>query len=269
MLETVLVLVVLVESIVLFVVGGLLIRSRYRVRQLERQLASGRERSWLASGRGAVKAVWETANLVREQGITKALRSSVEDLAGWAQVEQPDLARLAARDGTVTIFFSDIEGSTALNDQLGDKAWVGILSRHDKILRSRIAKHSGHVVKTQGDGFMVAFARPDEAVRCGIDVQRKLSDPLQWTRGTDVRVRIGIHTGDAVRRGDDLFGRNVALAARVAAQADGGEVLVSDVVRAAVAEESDLTFGTPRAVELKGLRGIHQVHPVEWVGPTT
>ncbi|MFH5232538.1 adenylate/guanylate cyclase domain-containing protein [Antrihabitans spumae] len=252
--------IVVVETLGLVALTALQIRNQHRIRDLRRQLA-GRERTWISSSKGAVKAVWETANLMREKGIGGALRNSIEELAGWAQVEQPDLARLAARDGTVTIFFSDIERSTALNEHFGDQAWVKLLGRHDNVVRDCVQLHEGQVVKSQGDGFMVAFGHPEQAVRCGIDVQRALVGAA-WTERARVRVRIGIHRGDAVRRGDDLFGRNVAMAARVAAEAAGGEVLVSAAVRDAV-DSPDLTFGPERNVELKGFRGVHKIYPLE------
>ena len=163
-----------------------------------------------SGGREAVKTVWQTANILRKDGFGAAVRSSIEDLADWAEVERPDLARLAP-SGRVAILFSDIEESTALNERIGDRAWVRLIGRHDKMVRRHVKKHSGHVVKSQGDGFMIAFAQPEEAVRCGVDVQRSLRK-----RPNGIRVRIGIHVGKSVRRGDDLFGRNVAMAARVA-----------------------------------------------------
>ena len=133
-----------------------------RANMLQRHLEDGGGgRKWrLPTGRETVKAVIETATLVRERGVGGALRTSIEDLAGWAQAERPDLARLAARDGTVSILFSDIEGSTALNEELGDRAWLKVLAKHDKIIRGQSAAQEGHVIKTQGDGFMIAFARP-------------------------------------------------------------------------------------------------------------
>ena len=148
--------------------------------------------------------MWQTANIIRKEGFGAAVASSIEDLADWAEVERPDLARLAP-DGNVAILFSDIEESTALNERIGDRAWVRLIGRHDKLIRRHVHNHRGHVVKSQGDGFMVAFADPEQAVRCGIDVQRALSK-----RPNGIRVRIGIHAGKSVRRGDDLFGRNVA-----------------------------------------------------------
>lgn len=95
---------------------------------------------------------------------------------------------------------------------------------------------------------MVAFAHPEQAVRCGVDIQRSLAK-----RPNGIRVRIGIHVGKSVRRGDDLFGRNVAMAARAAAQAEGGEILVSEVVREAIegcADCEDLTFDDGRDAQL-------------------
>ncbi len=185
-----------------------------------------------SGGREAVKQVWQTANILRKDGLGAAVRSSIEDLADWAEVERPDLARLAP-SGKVAIVFSDIEESTALNERIGDRAWVRLIGSHDKMVRRHVKQHAGHVVKSQGDGFMIAFAHPEQAVRCSVDVQRSLS-----RRPNGIRVRIGIHMGKSVRRGDDLFGRNVAMAARVAAQADGGEILVSEVVRDAVSDQT-------------------------------
>jgi adenylate cyclase len=198
----------------------------------------------------AVRTVVGTAMKVRDHGLSGALRSSIDDLALWADVERPDLARMAAADGTVTILFSDIEGSTELNHRLGDQGWVRLLGRHDRIIEKAVAAHSGHVIKTQGDGFMVAFAEASEAVGAACDVQRRLAG-------------LRPHRGSAVHRDGDLFGRNVAYAARVAAQAEGGEVLVSDTVLAALAEDDHRVLESREAV-LKGVPGSHGLHAIDW-----
>lgn len=209
----------------------------------------------LSGGREAVKTMWQTANILRKDGIGAAVRSSIEDLADWAEVERPDLARLAP-SGMVTILFTDIEESTALNERIGDRAWVRLIGKHDKMVRRHVQRYSGHVVKSQGDGFMVAFAQPDQAVYCGRDIQRSLR-----SQSNRIRVRIGIHMGKSVRRGDDLFGRNVAMAARVAGEAEGGEVLVSEVVRDALAD-TDVNFDDGRDTQLKGFSGSHRLYAV-------
>ncbi|WP_244232464.1 adenylate/guanylate cyclase domain-containing protein [Mycobacterium innocens] len=243
----------------LLVLWRLLSRSRQEVEELRRR-ADARNRL-LSGGREAVKTVWQTANLVRKEGLGAAVRSSIEDLADWAEVERPDLARVTP-DGRVVILFSDIEESTALNERIGDRAWVKLIGAHDKMIHELVERRSGHVVKSQGDGFMVAFARAEQALRCAIDIQDALHREAKRKRRNVIRVRIGIHMGRSVRRGDDLFGRNVAMAARVAGQAAGGEILVSQPVRDAVGDCDDIGFDEGRDVELKGFSGSYRLFAV-------
>lgn len=271
--------VVTILSLVLALAGAGLIAtstlwlvSRRRVAQLRRQvraLETGtgstirhRSRRLVPRPDEAVKAIWDTATLMRDKGVGGALRTSISDLAGWAQVERPDLVELAVDDGQVAILFSDIEGSTAKNDELGDRAWVRVLRAHDRILRNHIERRDGTVVKTQGDGFMVAFSSAESATRCAVDVQRSLDRGRAMGKAA-ITVRVGIHYGSVVHRENDIFGRNVALAARVAALADGAQILVSEPVAERIAG-SDLQVGEPWSVQLKGLPGDHLVAAVEW-----
>ncbi|UXA16907.1 adenylate/guanylate cyclase domain-containing protein [Mycobacterium sp. SMC-4] len=211
----------------------------------------------VTGGTKAVKTVWQTANILRRDGLGAAVRSSIEELADWAEVERPDLAKVAP-GGRVAIMFSDIEESTALNERLGDRAYVRLLGKHDRAVRRVVDEHDGYVVKSQGDGFMVAFGRPEQAVRCAVAIQQGLR-----RQSRDLKVRIGIHSGKSVLRGDDLFGRNVAMAARVAGQADGGEILISQAVHDAVAECEDIAIGDAYDAELKGFAGTHTLYSVE------
>ena len=244
------------EAVAIGVLGVLLSRSRREAEELRGRYVT--RNMLLSGGREAVKTVWQPANLVREKGFGAAIRSSIEDLADWFEVERPDLARLAP-DGRVAILFSDIEDSTALNNRIGDRAWTRLISGHSRLVQRHVKNHGGHVVKSHGDGFMVAFAQPEQAVRCAVDIQRALAK-----RPNGIRVRIGIHSGKSVRRGEDLFGRNVAMAARVAAQAEGAEILVSDSVREAVeaVDDSGISFDGGREVELKGFGGSYRLFSV-------
>ena len=259
------------ESALLIVVVVLWLRGRRVRRLLQEDLARAldrtgrtrRSRRLVPTPDEAVKAVWETVDRVREKGLGGAIRSSIDDLAGWAQVERPALVRLAGADGSVAIFFSDIEGSTELNERLGDRDWVRLLARHDSAVRSAIERHEGQVVKTQGDGFMAAFGSPEQAVRSAIAIQHAF-DRGRRKDPAAVLVRIGIHYGDVVHRDNDIFGRNVAHAARVAALAEGGEVLVSETVAEGVVDCDDIALAEPREVQLKGLEGDHYVAAVEW-----
>jgi class 3 adenylate cyclase len=247
--------VAVAEAVALAVLWHLLKGSRAETDALRRRVDT--RNMLLSGGREAVKTVWQTANILRKDGLEAAVRTSIEDLADWAEVERPDLARLAP-SGHVAIMFSDIEESTALNERIGDRAWVRLLGRHDKMVRRHVKNNSGHVVKSQGDGFMVAFAQPGQAVRCAQAVQRSLRK-----QPNKIRVRIGIHMGKSVRRGDDLFGRNVAMAARVAGAADGGEILVSEVVRDALRDDTDIGFDDGRDAQLKGFSGPQRLYAVD------
>jgi class 3 adenylate cyclase len=214
-----------------------------------------------AAGR-AVRQVSRTAARVRDHGVLQGLLvSSIEDLTRWATEERTEIVRYAADDGTVTFFFSDIVDSTASNEELGDPAWVKLLAAHDRLVRSALARHGGHVVKTQGDGFMAVFGDPTAAVRSALAIQRALGASRSVRlRRTPVAVRIGLHSGVAIERDGDFLGRNVAMAARVAARADGGEVLVSDELRTALGD--DFTVTDAGTTTLKGLAGEHRLWAV-------
>ncbi|MEQ4498182.1 adenylate/guanylate cyclase domain-containing protein, partial [Nocardioides kribbensis] len=207
----------------------------------------------------AVRRVVRTATRVREQGVAGLLQSSLEDLQAWAAEQQQSVASMASSDGRVTLLFSDIEGSTRLNERLGDATWVRVLQAHDTLLRARIERYRGQVVKTAGDGFMVAFRDPEAACRAAVGVQRDLKRTLdpRLRLVAPVRVRIGIHTGPVVARDGDYFGRNVAMAARVADTAQGGEVLASEAVRAALDDDAAVDLVEAGEVGLKGLPGVH------------
>jgi len=253
-----------VATIGLLAVAVLWRQQRARADRLAGELASERRKRRPQGALPPLKAVLETAARVREEGLGEVLRSSVEELSGLAEETEPELRQIAARDGTVTILFSDIEDSTSLNEEVGDRSWLKVLSAHDKVVRGAIGEHGGHVVKSLGDGFMIAFAGPQDAVRAAIAIQRALeSSSHRRLRNTPIQVRIGVHSGRAVAKHGDLFGRNVALAARVADQARGGEILVTAEVSEAV-EDEELELAEVGEVELKGLPGTYRLLAVRW-----
>jgi class 3 adenylate cyclase len=167
-------------------------------------------------------------------------------------------------EGSVTILFTDIEGSTELVERLGDWMWMKLLRTHDDIVREQLSAHGGLEVKHQGDGFMIAFDSSREAVRFAIATQRAFAEHAAAHPDQALRIRIGVHSGFAVRESDDFFGRSVIVAARVAALAEGGEILVSDDLREYASSDDSLSFGPARTVELKGLRQPRIVHGVAY-----
>ena len=212
-----------------------------------------------------MKALLERALALKlkAQGVDLSdIGSSIDTVAREALAEQPDLKSHAAPDGTVTIMFSDIEGSTVLTERLGDQRWMELLREHNAIIREQVKAHSGFEVKSEGDGFMVAFQSARKALACASAIQKALVE-RNGTVDEPVRVRIGLHAGEVIKEGADFFGRNVIMAARVASQAHGGEILASSVLKALV-EGSDVSWGEQRTVELKGLSGDHKIWPVQW-----
>lgn len=231
---------------------------------LEARLVEARNpRAVVTAGRVVNKMV-EAAARAREQGVGRMLVASLEDFTRWATEQRAAIGRMAADDGTVTIMFSDIEGSTVLNASLGDARWVRVLAAHDELVETYVEKYRGLIVKTQGDGHMVVFTTPQLALRAALDIQRAFG--AKWNhsrelRRTPIKVRIGLHTGTAIERSGDYLGQNVALAARVAAQAEGGEIYATDDVADACADEFD--FAAAGSVQLKGFEGEHALWQVE------
>jgi ABC-type transport system substrate-binding protein/class 3 adenylate cyclase len=131
--------------------------------------------------------------------------------------------------GTVTFLFTDIEGSTRLLKQLRER-YGEALEEHQRILRQAFAAQFGHEIDTQGDSFFVAFRRAKEAVAAAVDGQRRLAEH-EWPDGSELRVRMGIHTGEPAAAGKSYIGLGVHRAARICAVAHGGQVLVSQATR--------------------------------------
>ncbi len=205
------------------------------------------------------------------QGLTSLdTTTSIDFMIEAVSSERPDIAAYAAPDGQVTILFSDIEDSTRITERLGDRRWLEVLRAHNAVFRRIVPAHGGVEVKNQGDGFMLVFADARAALECAIELQRALAAE-EAVAGERLSVRMGMHAGEAIREEGDFFGRSVIVAARIAAQATGGEVLVSEALRErASGDDGELVFGAGRALELKGLAGTHLAFPVEWrAAPTT
>ena len=150
-----------------------------------------------------------------------------------------------------------------MTERLGDQRWVELLRGHNAIVRKRVAAHEGFEVKSEGDGFMLAFGSARKALECAIEIQRAFVKSNE-SADEPIRVRIDLHTGEAINEADDFFGKNVILAARIASQAQGGEILVSSLLKELTESAGDIAFGEGREVELKGLSGQHQVHQLQW-----
>jgi predicted ATPase/class 3 adenylate cyclase len=153
--------------------------------------------------------------------------------------------------GTLAFLFSDIEGSTRLEQTLGTARYTPILQRHRELLRVAFAAHGGSEEGTEGDSFFVVFPTAVDAIGAAVDAQRALGAET-WPDGAEIRVRMGIHAGEAARAGGSLVGLDINRAARITAAANGGQVVVSDAIRSLTGA------GLPDGVTLRSL-GSHRL----------
>lgn len=169
-------------------------------------------------------------------------------------------------EGTVTIMFSDIEGFTSITERLGDRRAVAVLHEHNDIIRQGIARSGGHEIKAQGDGFMVAFSGASHALECAVGIQSAFADRNRSQPDLPLKVRLGLHSGEAIRDGNDFLGGAVILAARIAQEAKGGEILVSSVLKELCDLSGEFQFSNGRDVNLKGLSESRRLYSVTATG---
>jgi class 3 adenylate cyclase len=154
-----------------------------------------------------------------------------------------------------TVLFTDIVDSTGRAVALGDDRWRDLLNRHDAMSAREVARQGGRIVKTTGDGILATFDGPGRSVRCALALARGAED-------LGFELRAGVHTGEVERRGEDIAGVGVNIAARIEALARPGEILVSRTITDLVAG-SGLSFCARGEHELKGVPGRWQLFAVE------
>jgi class 3 adenylate cyclase len=202
---------------------------------------------------------------MRAQGSASSnVKASIALVAASVEARRPSLSMAAGVDGTVTLMFSDMHDYTGMMERLGDRRALAVVEDHNAIVRTQCEAHGGFEVELRGDGFLVAFPTPQAGVRCGIALQRAFADYSREHPEQPISVRIGLHTGEAIRDADKFFGRTVIHAFRVADLASSEEILVSRDVKAATESRGGFRFVDERHVTLKGFSGEHLVASVQW-----
>ena len=166
-----------------------------------------------------------------------------------------------------TILFTDVEGSTALTERLGDARARALLREHERMTREALAAHGGAEVKTMGDGFMTSFGSATKALECAIAMQRAFAAHNK-SASEPIKVRIGLNAGEPIAEDDpdgrgDLFGTTINMAARVCAKAEGGQILAPIVVRELVAGKGFLLSDIGET-ELRGFEDPVRLYEVRW-----
>jgi class 3 adenylate cyclase len=207
---------------------------------------------------GVIDASSVEEELLREAALacpTAAITiEEVEELLPW-QLRGKEAPRRVEK----TFMFTDIEGSTHLVEALGDEAWQNVLRWHDETLRALFAEHKGDEVVATGDGFFVGFDSPDEALACAVEIQRRL-DEHRRLHAFAPKVRIGVHAAGATQVGRNFSGKGVHEAARIAALAEGGDIVACRATTAG----SRFPTSDVRTVTLRGTSEPLDVVSVQW-----
>lgn len=198
-----------------------------------------------------------------KQIVKKYEQSTVDFLASEAPQFGEKFRDTQSPDGIVTIMFTDLEGFTDLTESIGDQAAHELLGKCNSLIRGAITEAQGYEVKTIGDAFMVAFRSARAAVHCALQMQRAIQE-FNGSNAPEQRlsVRIGINTGEPIKQGNDFFGSAVNLAARIERKAEGGEILVSDLVYRLAGKMEGVTFIDRGVFIPKGFDQGHQIYQV-------
>ncbi|MCH7578395.1 MAG: adenylate/guanylate cyclase domain-containing protein [Chloroflexi bacterium] len=203
----------------------------------------------------------EGASLAPYIGDMEAAASAIDEFLG--EGEEVASGAEPTTVGTVhTILFTDVEGSTALTQRLGDAKARDVLRQHERMVREALKAHGGSEVKTMGDGFMASFSSATRALECAIAMQRAFAEHNESAE-EPIKVRVGLNAGEPIAEDDDLFGTAVNEAARITATAKGGEILVSNVVRE-LAKGKDFLFADRGETSLKGFDESVRLFEVRW-----
>lgn len=194
---------------------------------------------------------------------TETMASAIDEFLGEGEKKETASARLSA-DIVHTILFTDVESSTALTERLGDAKARELLREHEQLVRQALKAHGGSEVKTMGDGFMASFSSATRALECAIAMQRAFAERNESAE-EPILVRVGLNAGEPIAEDDDLFGTAVNLAARITAQAKGGEILASEAVRQIVAGKK-FPFSDRGETTLRGFEDRVHIYQVSWRG---
>ena len=183
-------------------------------------------------------------------------------LRGGSELEEVPENAVHPASALRIVLFTDLVGHSEMMSRLGDTAGREVLREHERVTRKALAAHGGAEVKTMGDGFMASFGSVTNAVECAIDLQKAIAE-RNISAAEPLNVRAGINAGEPIEEDGDLFGATVILAARIAARAEGGEILVADTVRG-LSSGKGFMFADRGEFVAKGFEDPVRVYEVRW-----
>jgi len=183
--------------------------------------------------------------------------TSIDVIASALEPVMPAVTRLSSPDGALTLMLSDIADAEAMEAKMGPDRWEGLLRDHHVLVEQLVGHHDGQVIKFERDGFLASFNSAHGGLHAGVELQRTF-------RGADFALRIGMHSGFLITSAEQLLGRNVVLAARIAALAEPGAILVSSSLKEYTESDPSFHFEPRGEHRFKGLIGDHTVYGVQW-----
>ncbi|HEX4186679.1 MAG TPA: adenylate/guanylate cyclase domain-containing protein [Solirubrobacteraceae bacterium] len=193
-------------------------------------------------------------------------RTSIDVIASALEPVIPDLGRLSSPDGAVTLMLSDIANAGAAAEQMGPERWQKLVGDHRALVEQIVAHHDGQVVRFQDDGFLASFGSAHAGLHAAVELQRTFTGDADTGAGSDgaVSLRVGLHSGFVIANPEQLLGRNVVLASRIADRAKGGEILTSSTLVEYTQQDESFEFELLGEYHFKGLLGEHPVYALRW-----
>jgi adenylate cyclase len=190
--------------------------------------------------------------------------TSIDVIASALEPLAPAVSRMSSPDGALTLMLSDIADAGTVASQLGPERWERLLADHHLLVERLVAHHDGQVVKFERDGFLASFNSAHGGLHAAVELQRTFAGTDDDGVSQAVALRIGLHSGFVLTNSDELLGRNVVLATRIAAYAQAGEILVSSTLKQYTETDPSFQFEPRGEHHFKGLLGEHTVYRVRW-----
>jgi class 3 adenylate cyclase len=188
--------------------------------------------------------------------------TSIDVIASALEPVTPMLSRMSSPDGAITLMLSDIADAGAAAEELGAERWGQLVRDHHLLVERLLASHDGQVMKFQDDGFLASFNSAHAGLHAAVELQRTFAAGPAEQRS--LAIRIGLHSGFVLGNPEQMMGRNVVLASRIAAQAKGGEILVSSTARDYTQTDPSFRLEEHGEYHFKGLHGEHVVYALIW-----
>jgi class 3 adenylate cyclase len=188
--------------------------------------------------------------------------TSIDVIATALEPLTPAVGRLSSPDGALTLMLSDIADAAATASQLGTERWEQLINDHHLFVERIVALHDGTVVRFERDGFLASFNSAHGGLHAAVELQRTFSSGGNETE-TALALRVGLHSGFVIA-GEEMLGRNVVLASRIAAYAKAGEILVSSTLKQYTETDPSFRFESRGEHHFKGLLGEHSIYLVDW-----